>query len=76
VVVSDGLEVEVACAGDVEESVGADVGFEDVEEGTEVSVGGVDVVATDGDCVTEGAEEGVDVGVNDGVSEDTALARR
>lgn len=73
VVVSDGLEVEVGPAEDVEESAGEEVGFEDVEEGTGVSLDDADVVPTDGDCVAEGVGEGDEVGVKDGVSEDEAL---
>lgn len=70
VVLSGGWEVEVDCTGDVEESVDEDVGVDDVEEETEVSVGDVDVVSTDGDCVLEGVGVGVGVGVKDGASED------
>lgn len=72
--VSEGVEDEVDSTRDVEESVDDEkVGVEDVEEGTEVSVGEVEVEPTDGDCVLERVGEGVELGVEDGVSEDWAL---
>jgi hypothetical protein len=65
VVVSEDLGVEVDSAGDEEEWVDSEAGFEDVEDETGVALG--DFGVTEGACESEGVGEEAELGVKEGV---------